>query len=91
MTRQRLPRLPFILLGAMTAAVLGGPLGIGAVLRGGASPAWPPDRPIEWATVLGISGTVLALMIGCLSLAFSHRKAAIPPRPPPAAGPEDRP
>jgi len=75
MTRQRLPRLPFILLGSMTVASFGGPLAIGSVLRGGASPAWPPDRAIEWVTLFGVSGTVLAIMLACLSLAFFNRKA----------------
>ena len=90
MTRQRLPRLPFVLLGAMTLSVLAGPLAIGYTLRGGARPAWPPDRSIEWATVLGISGLVLGLMLACLSLSLAHRKAIPSPRPEPASR-EDRP
>ena len=71
--KPRLPRLPFVLLGAMTIFTFGGPLAIGFVLRGGASPNWPPDRPVEWATLIGISGMVAALMIACLSLARVNR------------------
>ncbi len=41
---KKVPRLPFVLLGLMTAFSFGGPLAIGYVLRGGASPNWPPDR-----------------------------------------------
>ncbi len=66
-------RLPLVLLGAMTILTFGGPLVFGYVLRGGASPAWPPDRPVEWATLLGISAMVAALMIACLSLALVNR------------------
>ena len=69
-----LPRGPFILLGAMTATTVIGPFVIGFVLRGGASPNWPPDRAIEWATVLGISGAVLVFMGACLSLALTTRR-----------------
>ena len=89
----RAPRLPLVLLGAMTATCLGGPFAIGAALRGGPSPAWPPDRPVEWAVLLGASGTVLALMLACLSLALVNRKAITPPRPADsrAPGPGDRP
>ena len=72
--KPRLARLPFFLLGTMTILTFGGPLAIGYVLRGGASPAWPPDRPVEWATLLGISGMVAALMIACLSLALVNRR-----------------
>ncbi len=65
----RPPRGPFVLLGLMTATTMLGPFLIGFVLRGGDRASWPPDRPVEWATVLGISGAVLGLMGACLSLA----------------------
>ncbi len=92
MSRERLPRLPFVLLGAMTASCLGGPFAIGSVLRGGPSPNWPPDRAVEWVTVLGVSGTVLVLMLACVSLGFVNRKAMAGSRPPVAPpGPEERP
>lgn len=70
----KLPRLPFVLLGLMTIFSFGGPVAIGLVLRGGASRNWPPDRSVEWVTLLGISGVVLALMLACLSLALANRK-----------------
>jgi hypothetical protein len=72
--KPRPPRLPIILLGAMTILTFGGPLAFGFVLQGGASPAWPPDRPIEWATLLGISGMVAALMIGSFSFLLVNRR-----------------
>jgi drug/metabolite transporter (DMT)-like permease len=72
---RRLPRYPFVLLGAMTLLTFGGPIVIGYFLRGGASPRWPPDRPVEWAVLLGISGMVIALMMACLALALVNHKA----------------
>ncbi len=73
--KPRLPRLPFVLLGAMTLLTLGGPVAIGFVLRGGASPIWPPDRPVEWATLIVTSAAVAALMVACLSLALVNRRS----------------
>jgi len=72
----RLPRLPFVLLGLMTLFSFGGPLGIGYALRGGASPDWPPDRPVEWFVFAGISGMVVVLMLACLALALKNRPTA---------------
>ena len=69
------PRWPYVLLGLMTLFTFGGPLAIGYVLGGGASPAWPPDRPVEWATLIGISAMVAILMVACLSLGLINRKA----------------
>ncbi len=86
----RLPRLPFVLLGAMTLATFGGPLLIGASLRGGQRPEWPPDRPVEWATLLGVSGTVAGLMLACLSLSLRVRRAIPRPPDPGADRPGDR-
>ena len=83
----KLPRLPFVLLGLMTAFTFGGPLAIGYVLRGGASPSWPPDRPVEWATFGTVSGMVFVLMMACLSLSMVNRQPVR--RPPPAE--DDRP
>jgi len=70
-----LPRGPFVLLGLMTATTVLGPFLIGMVLRGGGSRVWPPDRPVEWATVLGTSAVVVGLMVACLALGFLHRRA----------------
>jgi len=68
-------RLPFAILGAMTTLTFGGPLVIGYVLRGGPSSNWPPDRPIEWVTLLGISGMVVLMMLACVPLALANHKA----------------
>lgn len=70
-----LPRGPFFLLGLMTATTILGPFLIGLSLHGGESRAWPPDRPIEWATVVGTSVAVLGLMGACLSLGMINRRA----------------
>ncbi len=68
-----LPRLPLILLGFMTLLTFGGPIAIGAILRGGGSPDWPPDRPIEWAVLAVVSGLVAVLMLACCGLALASR------------------
>lgn len=75
MSLPRTPRLPWVLLGAMTTLTLGGPVAIGAVLRGGARPNWPPDRPVEWAALWGISGSVAAIMLACIVLAVANNRA----------------
>ena len=57
---------PFILLGLLTIATLGGPLAILLTLQGGARREWPPDRPLEWWT-FGLSvAAVVVLMSACL-------------------------
>jgi hypothetical protein len=57
---------PFVLLGLLTVATLGGPLAILLTLRGGTRRGWPPDRPIEWWT-FGLSiVAVVVLMSACL-------------------------
>ncbi len=73
------PRLPLILLATMTVLTLGGPLGIGAVLRGGASPAWPPDRAVEWAVLIAVSASVAGLMFACCGLALANRRGTARP------------
>ena len=80
--RARVPRLPYVLLGLMTTATLIGPLVIGFVLRGGDSPDWPPDQPVEWLIFVAVCVTVASLMFACLSLALINRdtKATRPPR-----------
>jgi hypothetical protein len=72
---KKLPRLPFVLLALMTVFSFGGPLAIGYVLQGGASPRWPPDRPIEWITFVGISGMVVVLMLACFGLLLINLKS----------------
>jgi hypothetical protein len=57
---------PYVLLGFLTVATLGGPLAIFMTLRGGTQPEWPPDRPVEWWTLgLTIAG-YLALLTSVL-------------------------
>lgn len=68
-------KLPLVLLGIMTAATFGGPLGVMLVLRGGVEPAWPPDRPVEWVALIGAVGLVAALMIAILALGLANLRA----------------
>jgi hypothetical protein len=78
----KIPRWPFVLLGAMTILTFGGPVLIGYVLKGGPSPKWPPDRTIEWVTFLGISGSVVLMMLACLALGMvNYRDASRKMRP----------
>jgi hypothetical protein len=79
--KPKLPRLPYILLGLMTLFSFGGPLAFGFVLAGGKSDRWPPDRPAEWATLIGISAVVVILMLLCLSLAWWNLKSMKPVKP----------
>ena len=59
---------PFVLLGLLTVATLGGPLAIFLTLRGGDSPHWPPDRSVEWWTFVVSTGAVVVLLSACLML-----------------------
>ncbi len=68
-----LPRLPYFLLAALTVVSFGGPFVIVAVVRGGASAAWPPDRPLEWLTISLVLGLFLCLFLACLSIRFWFR------------------
>jgi hypothetical protein len=57
-------RLAYILFAILTLNTFGGPLALVAVLRGGDHPGWPPDRAVEWATLLAVTGlTVLILVL----------------------------
>ena len=60
--------------GAMTLASFGGPALIGVILWGGASPDWPPDRPIEWITVIGTGLVVFGLMVGIVVVGLSEKR-----------------
>ena len=62
-----LPVLPFVALGLMTLASFGGPLVILVAVRGGASPDWPPDRPVEWWALGIVVGLVVVLMAACVT------------------------
>jgi hypothetical protein len=70
------PKLPFVLLILMTLAAFGGPVVIGIVLRGGASPRWPPDRPVEWITFAGICGLVLGIMAVSVMILVKNQREA---------------
>ena len=70
------PRL-MIMLGILTLITFGGPIAIGIVLWGGASPNWPPDRPIEWLTVLGLGSVALVLMLAIVIMGASQRQKSL--------------
>jgi hypothetical protein len=63
-----LPRLPYVLLAAMTVVSFGGPFVIVGVIWGGDSAAWPPDRPIEWVTIGMVLALFLVLFVACVSI-----------------------
>jgi hypothetical protein len=69
-TNQRLPRLPYVLLGAMTVASFVGPFVILGAIWGGPSAKWPPDRAIEWVAVALVFGLVIALFVACVSIGW---------------------
>jgi hypothetical protein len=73
-----LPRLPYLLLGAMTLVSFGGPFVIVGVLRGGDSAHWPPDRPIEWLVLGLILALVLVLFLACVSIRLWYGLIAPP-------------
>lgn len=61
------------LLVIQTVLMLGGPFGIGAILKGGESPDWPPDRPVEWLVVGSICGVFSIILILILTLGLKAR------------------
>jgi hypothetical protein len=69
----RLPRLPYVLLAAMTAVSFGGPFVIVGAVWGGNSPGWPPDRPIEWVTIGLVLALFLVLFVACVSIRLWYR------------------
>jgi hypothetical protein len=69
-------KLPFVLLFLMTLAAFGGPVAIGLVLRGGPSPNWPPDRPVEWITFAGICSLVLGIMAVSVMILLKNQREA---------------
>jgi hypothetical protein len=72
---------PFILLGLLTIATLGGPIAIHLTLRGGASPRWPPDRSVEWWTFGLSTGSMLLLLSACLLVGLVRWRRSVAPRP----------
>jgi hypothetical protein len=65
----RPPLLPLLLLVALTILTLAGPFAIFAVVRGGARPDWPPDRPVEWWVFWLVCGGYATLMVACIGVA----------------------
>ena len=63
-----LPRLPYVLLLAMSVVSFGGPFLIVGVLRGGESSRLPPDRPVEWLVIGLVFVLFLVLFVACLSI-----------------------
>jgi len=81
--RPRLSNWPFALLGVMSLVCFGGPFVIFVVVRGGASPFWPPDRAIEWITIAIVIGLFLILFVACITMGWWYapmRRSKAPPR-----------
>jgi hypothetical protein len=70
---QPLPRLPYVLLAAMSLVSFGGPFVILGVIWGGESSRWPPDRPIEWIVLGIIFSLFLGLFIACVGIRAWYR------------------
>jgi hypothetical protein len=68
-----LPRLPYVLLAAMTVVSVGGPFLILAAVQGGESARWPPDRPVEWLTIGLVLVAFLSLFLACISIRLWFR------------------
>jgi len=61
------PKGPLIMLGLLSVGSFVGPFLIFLTIRGGDREVWPPDRPLEWAVLIGVTALVVGLMIGCLT------------------------
>ena len=68
-----LPRLPSVLLIALSIVSFGGPFVMVGVIRAGGSPGWPPDRPIEWLTAGVVLTLFLILFVACVTLSAWFR------------------
>ncbi len=68
-----LPRLPYILLAALSLVSFAGPFLIIMVIRGGESSLWPPDRLVEWLAIGVLLALFLFLFAACLSIRIWHR------------------
>jgi hypothetical protein len=80
-TRPPLPRLPYVLLGAMTIVSFVGPFVLFGTVMGGPSDKWPPDRPIEWVVVIAVFGLASVLFLACVSLAWWFPRIALAKKP----------
>ncbi|WP_422925194.1 hypothetical protein [Singulisphaera sp. PoT] len=81
MSGNRPPKLPLVLLGLMTILTLAGPIAITLVIRGGQHRSWPPDRPIEWATLLVVVAVFVVLMSLCLGMGIAHWRRLVAAQP----------
>jgi hypothetical protein len=68
-----LPRLPYVLLLALSAVCFGGPFAMVGVIRGGESARWPPDRPVEWLTIGLVLVLFLILFSACVGIRLWYR------------------
>jgi hypothetical protein len=66
-SRPRLSPWPYALLVAMTLVCFGGPFLVLVIVRGGASPYWPPDRPLEWFTITLVPLLFAVFFVACLT------------------------
>jgi hypothetical protein len=79
---QGITRLPYVLLGAMTFVTFAGPFVILAVVRGGRSSSLPPDRPVEWGTIIVVIGLEVVLFLACVTVGWWRVKLlALKPAP----------
>lgn len=83
---RRVLGLAYAILGVLTLLCFGGPFLIGSVLRGGADPNWPPDRPIEWGAMGAITGLVVVSIAILAALWARHlpSRARVAPSTPAA-------
>jgi len=65
--KRRLPHLPYVALSALSLVTFGGPALIFAIVRGGKSSQWPPDRAWEWITIFLVFSVFIALWIACVT------------------------
>jgi hypothetical protein len=88
---ERLPALPYVLLGAMSLVSFGGPFVILVIVRGGASANWPPDRVVEWVTIALVLVLAIALFLACVSIGWWYPPARPAKRPEVGAAPQRQP
>jgi hypothetical protein len=63
-------RIALLLLGLMSLTTFVAAPALFLVLRGGQSPQWPPDRPIEWGWFYAVSGGGAILFLASLIAAW---------------------
>src|SRR5262249_42826943 len=67
------PKLPYVLLGALTLVTFGGPLAMLVVVRGGPSARGPPDRAVEWIVIGLVFTLAIGLFSACVSIGWWYR------------------